>query len=322
MKCPVCKNLIKADASVCPFCRFDELNRSFVNTEDAVDWVENVVGAYRRQWEDGQRQAHNADDLFAMIIASQRREAQASEKTDIDFEYCINDNEVTITKYVSAKRDIVVPNTINGHPVVRINDRVFQGCAELKKIQLPESLVFIGNEAFKDSGVREIVFPKLVDNIPARACCGCKELTTVVVLGASIIDEDAFSDCTQLSKVAFADRLRVIKDGAFANCSLLREVYFPASLVEISEGAFVIRGGKLTSSAKWQAADWLWSDDESPWKVREPRHFFFLGDKTEFSRMTKLRLYCHSEKCVFHCKPGSDAQTYARTHKMNYTPLK
>ena len=52
------------------------------------------------------------------------------------------------------------------------------------------------------------------------------------------IGKGAFSSCTRLREIAFADNLEVIREEAFRGCSMLSSVSLPDSLYEIGEGAF------------------------------------------------------------------------------------
>ena len=67
-----------------------------------------------------------------------------------DFEYEIDDSEVTITNYTGAGGDVVVPDTIDGLPVTAIGDNAFCYCTSLTSITLPDSVTTIGRWAFQD----------------------------------------------------------------------------------------------------------------------------------------------------------------------------
>ncbi len=44
-----------------------------------------------------------------------------------DFSYVRSDSEIEITKCITDKADVVIPEEINGYPVTKINDLAFIG---------------------------------------------------------------------------------------------------------------------------------------------------------------------------------------------------
>ncbi len=52
------------------------------------------------------------------------------------------------------------------------------------------------------------------------------------------IGKGAFSSCTKLREITFADNLEIIREEAFRGCSMLSSVTLPEKLYEIGEGAF------------------------------------------------------------------------------------
>ncbi len=322
MKCPVCKSNIVSSETKCAHCGFTELSREFVNVTDAVDWVENVVTPYRLSWESSNVQ-EDASALYESLISAQMSVSKSSAIDFADVEYTIEDGCITITKYISTKSNYSVPSLINGLPVACIADRAFYGCKELEKIVIPQTVKYIGKEVFMGSGIREIIFPKSVLTISESVCKDCKQLETVVVLGAEIIEENAFRACKKLSKVAFSDTLRQISNGAFFDCTSLKTIHIPASVVEMSEGAFATEGARQDpyNYKKWYVAEWVWNDDVLHKTADEVREFFFFGNTTNFVSFRAPHCAMYSEKCIFRCNPGSDAQAYARAHNMTVKPI-
>lgn len=45
-----------------------------------------------------------------------------------DFSYVRSGSEIEITKCITGKADVVIPEEINGYPVTKINDLDFMGC--------------------------------------------------------------------------------------------------------------------------------------------------------------------------------------------------
>lgn len=322
MKCPVCKSELTANVTLCPVCNFDEVTKEFINTADAVDWVEKVVTPYKLKWE-SRVNYQDATSLYESLISAQITAAQSAATEFEDIEYVIEDEQITITKYIAPKSEYVVPSLINGIPVSRIAEKAFSGCKELEKITIPPTVSHIGREAFMGSGIKEIIFPESVLNISDNICRDCKQLTTVVVLGAEVIGENAFRSCKKLSKIAFAETVKQISNGAFFDCVSLKTVHIPSSVFEISEGAFAIEGARQDpyNYRKWYVAEWVWNDDTVYKSADEVRNFYFFGNSTQFTTFRAPHYAMYSQKCVFYCNPGSDAQAYARAHNMNVKPI-
>ncbi len=110
--------------------------------------------------------------------------------------------------------------------LTEIGDYLFYKCGSLLHVDIPVSVERIGYKAFYMSGVMTIDIPKWV----------------------TVIDASAFSGCSQLLKVNFAEdaRLTTIGDFAFNNCSALVEMTVPGSVTSIGKKAF----SKCTSLTK------------------------------------------------------------------------
>lgn len=86
-----------------------------------------------------------------------------------------------------------------------------------ERINIPDGIIEIGAEAFKDCDLLEKV------NIPKSV---------------KFIDDYAFEGCTSLKKVYILDRIKRIGDGAFMSCSSLKDVIFFEVADEIGSNAF------------------------------------------------------------------------------------
>ena len=49
-KCPVCKNNIKSNDTVCSVCGFTDLHREFITKEDGELWVKQIVEPYKKKY--------------------------------------------------------------------------------------------------------------------------------------------------------------------------------------------------------------------------------------------------------------------------------
>ena len=167
---------------------------------------------------------------------------------DFRFEYVDEEQtEVCITEYLGSADTVVIPEKIEGLPVVRV-----MGVRDGKTGLLKKG-------AFQQSGVKEVVVPKTVKVIWGFE--GCTELTTVLFKeGSELLAIDGFENCTALSSIDLSktplknvsgfegcaalrqillpDCVERIGERAFYNCSALEEIDLPESLERIDQDAF------------------------------------------------------------------------------------
>lgn len=131
-----------------------------------------------------------------------------------------------------------------GGLVTEIGDCAFSGFSNLQRITVPDSIVRIGDYAFKDSGLVEISIPDSVASIGRGAFSGCTKLDSVrLPSGLVEIQEQTFQGCSSLlGPIDIPSSVRRIGDSAFMDCSaesvdpILR---IPKQVEEIGAWAFM-----------------------------------------------------------------------------------
>ena len=99
-----------------------------------------------------------------------------------DFEYS-SKNSVTIKGYKGDDEFVVIPETINGKPVTKIEKLAFEGAA-FKSVYITRNITEITQTAFKNCENLESVY--LTDNItsmPDKTFPGCDNYKTLYILG-------------------------------------------------------------------------------------------------------------------------------------------
>ena len=99
--------------------------------------------------------------------------------------------------------------------VTEIDDGVFKQWRKLKKINL-ENIKRIGEEAFMETGIEEVVAPSLLE-IESFAFNLCKKLTKVVIPAVKSIKHKTFENCQDLKYIELSE-CKNIEDYAFSNC--------------------------------------------------------------------------------------------------------
>lgn len=112
-------------------------------------------------------------------------------------------------------KKIVVPETLDGHPVSAIGPHVFDGC-DAETVTLPEGLKYIGYRAF-------------------YTCSKLKNITVPDSL--TFIGNEAFENCQALNAFAFPSALTYVGDDAF-KWTPLKEVILPEGLTFLGDRAF------------------------------------------------------------------------------------
>ena len=202
--------------------------------------------------------------------------------------------ELIITDYNGNAEELEVPYQINSVRVTTLADGLFEG-SSVKRVTLPDTLVEVSCRCFKGSKVEYV-------KIGAEA---------------TIIEEEAFADCSALRRVIFTGHQQLIRADAFRNCTSLLSVRLPETLYQIGENAF--------------------SGCTSLTKVTIPKHVSIISQNA-FSGCTSLKevTVLNSDALIlFHalgyddkgnktdgftiiCTKGSSAEKYAIDNGFNY----
>lgn len=153
----------------------------------------------------------------AMLLTLLPAAAFAAPAPESDFEYGVNKDTATITKYKGAGGTVEIPATLGGYPVTGIGMHAFAEYTSLKSVSMPESMTWIGNGAF----------------------AGCTGLESVALpAGLKSIGENVFYSCTSLTSVVIPDKVTSIASLAFFGCLKLESITIPASVTTL-DSSFV-----------------------------------------------------------------------------------
>ena len=154
--------------------------------------------------------------LFDKYMRNERKESIFSIMIVISdmYEIAVLDNSVVeIVGYHGFDKDHVIPERINGLPVVAIGNRVFAQNS-LSSVVIPNSVQIIGDDAFIHNELTNVVLPNSV----------------------RIIGNGAFVD-NQISNLVLPDFLVSIGNAAFSS-NAIAELKLPETLVNIGFAAF------------------------------------------------------------------------------------
>ncbi len=175
-------------------------------------------------------------------------ESEAPHDPADDYEYVINNSGVILTKYTGTDREIVIPDTIEGKPVVRIGNTVngedtfgtFQNNFGIVSIVIPDSVTAIDDNAFSScKKLSEITIPDSVLKIGSSAFHSCEALKSISIpKSVTQMGSSVFSECTRLTNITLPDSITKIDDSTFSGCVALKSIDIPGSVTEIGMEAF------------------------------------------------------------------------------------
>lgn len=164
---------------------------------------------------------------------------------DFTFGYRVNDAgryDITSIEYKGTEQiDIKLPSVIDGIAVTGIADEAFKAKTFIKSVEIPDSIVKIGDWAFWNCiSITEIELPKSITEIGKGAFWNCDALANVKLNdGLLVIDDYAFMNCKSLAAITIPSTVKTVGEGAFFGCSSFTEIVIPASVESIGRGLFL-----------------------------------------------------------------------------------
>lgn len=121
-------------------------------------------------------------------------------------------------------RDMTVPTTLKS-----IDEYAFWTCISLDHAILPEG-VTVGSGVYSGSGVKSVVLPKSMTEIPYNIFSNCNELAHIQFSKQEIIGESAFENCRSLTTITLPEGVKRMNDFCFGSCTGLTSANLPSTL--------------------------------------------------------------------------------------------
>ena len=210
----------------------DDVNNSIIENKEQLDTLSEDFKAYLETEALSYIEARLAllkDEILSSLEKSYETkgvDVHYIKDTEIEFERATEeDADITLNGiYLSSGEEgyvvigyedgissLVIPESIDGVPVVAIGEGAFRDCSTLNgDVVLPKSIVAIEKEAFMNAdGLNgRIYFPQSLKVISDRAFYGCQSLQGDLIIPDSVetIGDEAFSYCTGIGSAVYGGR--------------------------------------------------------------------------------------------------------------------
>ena len=210
----------------------DDVNNSIIENKEQLDTLSEDFKAYLETEALSYIEARLAllkDEILSSLEKSYETkgvEVHYIEDAEIEFERATEeDADITLNGiYLSSGEEgyvvigyedgissLVIPESVDGVPVVAIGERAFRECSTLSgDVVLPKSIVAIEKEAFMNAdGLNgRIYFPQSLKVISDRAFYGCQSLQGDLIIPDSVetIGDEAFSYCVEIGSAVYGGR--------------------------------------------------------------------------------------------------------------------
>ena len=101
----------------------------------------------------------------------------------VPFVYTVSSGAITLVQYTGSVSTVTIPAVMSGYPVVRIGNGAFETGVHLTSVTIPNTVTYIGNQAFEDSYFGSVTIPSSVTYIDTEAFYDCYGLTNMTFLG-------------------------------------------------------------------------------------------------------------------------------------------
>ena len=210
----------------------DDVNNSIIENKEQLDTLSEDFKAYLETEALSYIEARLAllkDEILSSLEKSyetkgvdvhyiEDAEIEFERATEEDADITLNgiylssgDEGYVVIGYEDGISSLVIPESIDGVPVVAIGERAFRDCSTLNgDVVLPKSIVAIEKEAFMNAdGLNgRIYFPQSLKVISDRAFYGCQSLQGDLIIPDSVetIGDEAFSHCTGIGSAVYGGR--------------------------------------------------------------------------------------------------------------------
>ena len=185
----------------------------------------------------------NVDNYAYRLITSRNDAGVFTVKDNIVY-YEYGNNKIAVRYFLDENNegpsDIVIDEGTTAIKEVAFYSDVNRNNAFfIKTVTMPDTVTYIGSEAFYQCNIISIKFSNSLEYIGSYAFSHCSSLTKLEFPNSlDYIGGSAFSYCSNLKEVVFPDSLYAIGSFAFKQCTSLEIAVLPDSIVEKGSNIF------------------------------------------------------------------------------------
>lgn len=168
------------------------------------------------------------------IFTREKARANREKKLTIGSDYCCIDEG-------AFRNNIKIRNLILDENIYEIRQHAFSNCTAIKNIEMP-GIRLVGQNAFEGCvNLGKAELGDSVEKLGKSAFCGCRRLKEVNFgekSACKIIYPNTFSECQSLETLKLPEGTVNIQEKAFYHCGI-RELILPEGLEQIGDSAFL-----------------------------------------------------------------------------------
>ncbi len=152
----------------------------------------------------------------------------------------LDDNTIRLEKYNEVgTTEIIIPEIVDGLPVTGIGASCFEDNTEIQKVIIPDTVDFIDLDAFAGcTSLREVTLSNTLTYLGDEAFMESGLVSLTLPESFNTLNTNVFNGCEQLESVIFPEALTFLPIGTFTNTPALKSVTIPAQKVLIDIDAF------------------------------------------------------------------------------------
>ena len=146
------------------------------------------------------------------------------------YKYLPETDSFGLDGYRGDEADVVIPAMQSNKPVIMVFESVFKGHTEITSVKFPDAVTFIGGFLFDGcTNLRRIELPKGLEHIWQYAFVRCGVEEIILPENVKFIPPYAFKNCKNLRRIVCNDSLGEICAHAFEGCDQLKEIVYSSN---------------------------------------------------------------------------------------------
>ncbi|HMP76844.1 MAG TPA: leucine-rich repeat protein [Kiritimatiellia bacterium] len=164
-----------------------------------------------------------------------------------DFTWHTNElDQIVLDSYTGTDVDVVMPDEIEGLPVVRFGETFQSSETQIESLVLSTNITFLEDWSLADlPSLRSVVLPPNLSGLGHSVFQGSGIVTATVPASVTAFGENIFNQCRSLATVYFEEGCSVVPNGMFSLAAPLSSVSLASTITHIDSGAFL--GSALSS---------------------------------------------------------------------------